>query len=130
MEITKNLNCQIVLSTIVVVIGWFIINHLDATRDRENKLRDIKTEYLINAYLNLANSGMHTPEPNSPYFREMESAIAHIQLFGTPSQISRVRQFQKEFSLNGQASLDPLLNDLRNELRNEFNLSRIEQKVK
>jgi hypothetical protein len=60
----------------------------------------------------------------------MESAIADIQLFGTPSQISMVHQFSKEFAENGKASLDPILKDLRNELRNELNLSRIEENVR
>jgi hypothetical protein len=120
-------NYQILISTIVIVLGWFIVNQLNSTRDRENKLRDIKIEYLINAYHNLANSSMR--KPSSGYFRQMESAVADIQLFGTPSQISKVHQFLKEFSKDGKASMDPLLDDLRNELRDELNLPRIEENV-
>ncbi len=59
-------NYQILISTIVIFLGWFIVNWLNSTRDRENKLRDIKIEYLINAYRNLANSSMR--KPNSEYY--------------------------------------------------------------
>ena len=117
------------LTAVIAVSGWFVAHQLSADRDRANKHRDIQTKYLIDAYRYLANAAQRKPEPNSQYFRDMESAIADIQLFGTLSQIIEVNKFLKEFQEHGKAEMNPILNSLRNELRKELKFPEVEDNV-
>lgn len=130
MEHTSNFNWPIVISAALVIFGWFVVNSLNVDRDRENKLRDIRTQYLIDAYRNLSDASQRKPEPQSKYFRQMESAVADIQLFGTQNQIEKVHAMLDAYSKTSLAPLDPILNDLRNELRTELNLPPINQNVR
>jgi hypothetical protein len=54
--------------------------------------------------------------------KALESAVADIQLLGSPEQVHLARQFALEFAGAGQASLDRLLEALRLELRKELAL--------
>ena len=117
------------LTAIITIIGWFIAHQLSSERNRINKHRDIRLEYLISAYLSLADASLRPPAPNSPYFQKMESAIADIQLFGSESQIEQVKAFLQEYDTKGKGSLDPLMNSLRNDLRKELKLSQIKENV-
>jgi len=90
----------------------------------------MKTEYLISAYRRLANSANRPPMEDSQYFRDMESAIADIQLFGTKRDIELVYSFLTEFAQRGQATLDPLLLELRNRLRDELGYEEVAENVR
>ena len=120
----------LLITTMIAIIGWFAAHRLAANRDRVNKHRDIRIEYLIKAYQKLENAVHRKPEPNSSYFQDMESTVADIQLFGTESQIEKVKTFLNEFEEKGKGSLDDLLNDLRDELRKELDLSKVEGNVR
>lgn len=123
------MNWSILIPAIIVILGWGVVHYFNTKRDRQNKLRDIHIQYLIEAYRNLANSSHRFPEKNSPYFRQIEMAIADIQLFGTTSQIEKVHLMLPEYSKTATLSLDPLLNDLRNTLRTELNLPLVRENV-
>jgi len=123
------MNWAIIIPAFIVIVGWGIVHHFNTERDRQNKLRDIRIQYLIDAYRSLANSSQRPPEKNSPYFRQIESAIADIQLFGTKSQIEKVHVMVTEYPKTATMPLDPLLNDLRNDLRHELNLPPIPENV-
>jgi hypothetical protein len=58
----------------------------------------------------------------------MESAIADIQLFGTPVQLALLRSFTTEATQAGQVSASghDLLANLRDDLRAELQLERAE----
>ena len=43
-------------TVIVVFIGWFVVHLLNAYRDRSNKRREIRVQYLIEAYQNLESA--------------------------------------------------------------------------
>ena len=128
-RINPKQSAPFVLAAIVAVAGWFIGHSLSVERDRANKQRDLRIEYLIDAYRRLANASWRPPEPGSQYFRDMESAIADIQLFGTESQIGQAKNFMSEFQKTGRGPLDKLLNNLRNDLRKEMNLPEIKANV-
>ena len=119
---------QLLITIIVVIAGWFVVHLLTANRDRVNKHRDIRMDYLITAYQRLENAVHRKQE--SKYFRDMESSVADIQLFGNESQIEQVKIFLKEFEEKGLGSVDDLLNNLRDELREELNLSKVEGNVR
>ncbi len=117
------------LTAIIAVGGWFIGHQLSAERDRINKQREIRVGYLINAYRRLANASMRQPEKGSQYYRDMESAMADIQLFGKESQINQAKHFMEEFQKTGKGPLDELLNTLRDDLRKEMNLSKVKTNI-
>lgn len=121
---------SIVLPLLLAVCGWIVVDQLNRRRERDNKLRDIKTDYLIKAYRYLANSSQRTPTSNSPYFREMEAAFADIQLFGSKEQVRMVAEALDHFSRTAWAPLDPIMNDVRNELRKKLHLEPVTDNVR
>ena len=125
----EHIDISHLVTVFVALAGWYLVHRLTAWRDRVNHRRQLKTQYLIDAFRRLANSANRSPAQNSPFFRDMESAIADIQLFGTKKDIELVCSFLEEFSKKGQASLDPLLLALRNNLREELGYEEINENV-
>lgn len=108
-------------ATVITVLLAFFAYWSTLKRDRLSKKRDLRTQYLIEAYRRLESAGNcsdQTPE----VARSLESAVADIQLFGSREQVTLSRAFALEFSANGHASLDALLESLRTDLRNELDL--------
>ena len=117
----------LLVTTVVAIIGWFIAHRLAAARDRESKRRDKRIQYLVEAFRRLATVGNR---PNlSECAEELESAIADIQLFGTPEQINKVQALTKELGEKNKASLNDLVKDLRQDLRKELRLLEVEGKM-
>ena len=116
------------LAVLVALIGWWVVHWLNTIRDRKNHNRQVQTDFLIKAFQRLANASLRTPSP--PYFRDMEAAVADIQLFGSSSQIQMVTSFTEEFAENNMASLNPLLNSLRDSLRKKLGYEPIEHNVR
>jgi hypothetical protein len=123
------LNASQIVTVLIALTGWLFVHRLSAWRDRVNHKRQIQTEYLISAFRRLANSANRAPQANSTYFRDMESAIADIQLFGDKNDVELVKGFLNEFSSNGQASMDTLLSTLRSKLRKELNYDEVTENV-
>jgi hypothetical protein len=90
----------------------------------------MQTDFLVKAFQGLANAANRPPTPGAQHFRDMESAIADIQLLGSKSQIELVEKFTEEFEQTRQASLDPLLNSLRKDLRKELGYEQIDSNVR
>jgi type II secretory pathway pseudopilin PulG len=88
--------------------------------DREQKRRDVQTQYLLEAYRNLELAGRN--ELTSENAARIERAIADIQLLGTPKQIELAQCFASDFAGTGGAQIDHLLLELRTELRKELHL--------
>ena len=125
-----NLLFPLIITSILTISGWLVGSYLNSNRDYDNKLRDIKLSYLIDAYRKLANASQRTT--NRDHFKfDMESAISDIQLFGTNEQIKKLNIALDKVSINQRGiELDPVLNDLRNSLRKEINLNPIESTVR
>jgi len=117
----------LLIPTLVAVVSWFVGNWLSVRRDRANKRRDLRVQYLIDAYRRLEAAGHRPLVP--PYSTDMESAVADVQLFGSALQVSAARRFALEMAEQGHASLDDLLLNLRNELRKELQLEHIKGKL-
>ncbi len=116
----------LLVTTAIAIAGWFAAHALTTRRDRANKRREQRIGYLIEAYRRLescAHRGDHLE------FSKMESAVADIQLFGTPHQVSLVQALVNEFAAGGGASMDALLRDLRRDLRAELRLETVPDKV-
>ena len=109
----------------ITALGWLIVHWLTRRRDYANKLRDIRLQYLIEAYRRLCDASDRQLTPANEHAHGLESAIADIQLFGTDAQVEKLKIFLENYAADGSAALDDVINDLRNELRNELDLSRL-----
>ena len=117
---TPDFVVPLLVTTVVAVVGWYAAHRLSAARDRANKRRELRVQYLIEAYRRLENvSNRPISKATAPDF---EKAIADIQLFGTPQQVALAKEFAVGFAQAGTHTLDPLLNDLRDSLRAELDL--------
>jgi hypothetical protein len=96
-------------------------------RDLTGERRKLRVTYLLEAYRRLEGaSNRDDPNGRRP---DLESAVADIQLLGSPGQVSRARQFATDMARDRSASLDELLFDLRQSLRSELELEPVSDKV-
>src|SRR6267378_2161748 len=116
----------LLVTTVIAICSWFIGHGLTTRRDRANKRRDERIGYLIDAYRRLESCAQRH---GSIQFATLESAIADIQLFGTPCQVELVQGFALEFAKNRTAQADDLLKDLRRELRTELGLETVPDRI-
>ncbi len=114
----------LLIPTVVAIASWFVGSWLSLRRDRANKLRELRVQYLIDAYRRL-EAVVHR-QLDSQQSALMESAIADVQLFGSAPQVAAARRFVSEMR-GGSGSLNDLLLILRNDLRNELELERVEE---
>jgi hypothetical protein len=106
------------ITVLLSLLGWYIAYWTTVRRDRLSKKRDLRIQYLIDAYRRLES----TANRNNAVMDGLESAVADIQLFGSPEQVGLVREFAIKFAADGGASLEDLLESLRGDLRKELEL--------
>lgn len=116
----------LLVTTVVAIVGWYAAHRHAAARDRIGKRREMIVQHLITAYRQL--EPYHDVTPGNA--REMERAIADIQLLGSPEQVHLAQEFALAFARNGTALLDPLLLSLRAALRSELGLPPVEGGLK
>ncbi len=119
----NDFDIKIIIALVSGFIGIFIgvLGHLFALkRDFDNKKREIRISYLIEAYKKIERGAM----PNSDLYNkgEFESAIADIQLLGSEEQVKVAFEFAKKASQGDGSKLQDLLENLRRELRQELKL--------
>ena len=118
---------QIAVTALLAISGWLAVHSLSAARDRRNRQRDLRVQYLIEAYRRLEGaSNKRTDQKVTP---AIESAIADIQLLGTGEQVALAREFAVGFAKEGTASVEPLLVSLRRDLRAELRLPQIREGI-
>jgi hypothetical protein len=111
------------ITAVVVIIGWYVAHFLAGRRDQANKRRDLRVEYLIEAYRRLEFAGNRPlAEDVAP---ELEKAVADFQLFGTERQVELAQAFAVGFAKQRAYPIDSLLNELRQELRKELKLGAV-----
>lgn len=135
----------------IVVAGWFVVNRLERNRDLDNKKLerrrdvynkrlDIKVKYLIDAYRCIAfEAGRPFPiktnmiEDDEKRIKNLEQAIADIQLFGNLPQINMAIEVCKnivdpsseEKMKKCGENMTALLTSLRLDLRDYLQLEKI-----
>ena len=109
---------KLILGTVVIMTGWWVVHWLNSVRDQANKRRELIVGYLINAYRNIEKAAFAF-DPNA-HKDNVESAIADIQLFGSLKQVRLAQEFSDRMSNETTADVRELLTDLRNELRKEL----------
>jgi hypothetical protein len=118
----------LLIPTVVAIVSWFVGSWLSVRRDRANKRRDLRVQYLIEAYRRLATA-TERKETNAEYFADLDSAIVDVQLFGSAHQIAAAQKFAKQLAEHRMAQLSELLASLRDDLREELKLERVEGSI-
>ena len=105
----------------IAVVGWLAGHQFNVYRDRQNKRRDLRIQFLLDAYRRLestANRETKTEEQKLSF----ESAVADIQLLGTPQQVAATVRYLRTHGAGGDAKMDEVLGLLRSDLRCEVGL--------
>ena len=110
------------LSALLIAIGWIVANRLSSQRDFKNKKREIRTQYLMNAYKIIASSANRENKENEN--KEFEIAIEQVQFLGTEQQVLLLETAIKS------RNFTPLLEDLRKDIRIELELETIPEGIK
>ena len=130
LQATPNTSYPSLLIPALVVIGWFVTHLMTDLRDRGNRRRNLRTQYLIDVYRKLEEAARcRAINANTPQAAQLETAIADIQLFGTQKQIALARAFSQVFANAGGADLDELLASISNDLRTQLLLPRVSEPV-
>ena len=125
----KDYRALSIASAIVIALAGWLVGYLTAIRrDRLSKRRELRVQYLIEAFRRLQSS-VNRFEESFESARELESAIADIQLFGSLHQAQLAAAFAWEFAAHGGANLDKLLMSLRADLRKELSLGTLDDPV-
>lgn len=109
----------------VALAGGWLGHYLSSRRDLTNERRRLRVSYLLEAYRRLETRSNNADQD----WKAIESAIADIQLLGSPTQVELARMFAVEMAEQGSATLDSLLYDLRASLRAELDLEAVSKPV-
>ena len=125
MNINWDLLVPLIVTTTFGIVGYFLAHRLAAARERANKRREVRVEYLINAFRAITALYAYSDPMSRPaeVAREAEKAISDVQIFGTSRQIKLFQDFVQNMDL------EVLANALRNELRRELQLEKEDSKI-
>jgi len=118
----------LLIPTFVAIVSWFVGSWLSVRRGRANKRRDLRVQYLIEAYRRLSTA-TERKETDAAYFASLDSAIVDVQLFGSADQIAAAQKFAKQLAAHRTAQLVDLLSSLRNDMRKELQLEHVEGSI-
>jgi len=106
----------------VVALAVVVLGHaFTRDRDRQNRRREQRIDYLVSVYRALSKANHHPLLYEVA--EELEQAIADVQLFGTPEQVALVQKFATELGTAQTAPMDELLFELRKSLRSELGVA-------
>lgn len=118
------------LAALVAIIGLGISHWLTSMRDLNAEKRKIRINFMVEAYRKLEN-GSCRGRNQEKYSEQFHSAIADIQLLGSPIQVEIARKIASAIgSQSGQlVRINELLNALRIELRGELDLPAVSSEL-
>ncbi|MGQ1892033.1 hypothetical protein ACT29H_16470 [Thermophagus sp. OGC60D27] len=111
-----------IISALVIALGWIVSHKLNSQKDLRNKKRDIRTQFLIEAYRTIAYSANR--DNNQEEKKSFEAAIEQVQFLGTKEQISLLANAIET------RNFSPVLEALRAEIRNDLNIETIDVNIK
>lgn len=118
---------SLTLPALVAIAGWLVGHHFNSKRDVANRRKEQVTKFLLDAYRKMEKSASaRKPELT---WDEMESAIADIQLLGSPEQVDLAVAFARQMAAENTAYPQPLLRSLRKSLRSELNLQPLDSEI-
>lgn len=107
---------------LVAVAGWFVGHQFNVFRDRQNKRRDLRIQFLLEAYRRL-ESVTNRESKTEEQMLALESAVADIQLLGSQEQVVATVAYLRRHAAEGGGQIDSVLGLLRRDLRRELGLS-------
>lgn len=113
-----------IISAAVIIVGWAVVHRLTVRRDTLAKRRDLRVQYLLDAYRRLEDAANRPLDSLPEAKRAFESAVADIQLLGTSEQIDALLKYLNQFTKEGGGNVDPVLKLLRDDLRKELSLEK------
>lgn len=119
----------LLVTTFVAIVGWIVAHRFTAKRDLDNKRRDLRVTFLIDAFRRIADAANRTEHAKNEHNQKLESAISDIQLFGTKDQVELAHEFSIQIAMAGTSDLTKLLEALRADLRTELNLEQVANQV-
>jgi uncharacterized membrane protein YciS (DUF1049 family) len=115
------------LVIVTTVVGWLIVHIFDKHRDNLNKKKEIRINFLINAWRLLESA---SNQENNALVHNTEIAIADIQLFGSKRQIELAQKIAIDMATSKHADTLDLLKNLRADLRKELKLEAVPDNFK
>jgi hypothetical protein len=114
------------LAALVAIVGFGISHALTSRRDLNAEKRKVRVNFMIEAYRKL-ESGSCRGANAAKYSEAFHSALADIQLLGSPLQVEVARKIATALGTRtGEpVSINELLNALRQELRVELSLPEV-----
>ena len=112
---------KFLVPAIVAVVGWFVAHQFNSYRERISKRRELRIKFLLEAYRQL-ESAANRPNKTKEQALAFESAVADIQLLGTPEQANATVKFSHQHASSDGAKIDEILQLLRKDLRKEIGL--------
>ena len=112
---------NLVVTTLVALVGWFVIDRLGSVRERELDRRNMVTAFLIETYGAIETVAQRA-DPTAEQTAAFERAFADLQLFGTEDQVLLGRDLASEIVRQGGADPEALLRLLRADLRSALGL--------
>jgi hypothetical protein len=121
-----SLHWNVIIPSILIIGGWFIVNWLTAKRELRNKKREVRIQYLIEAYRSIASAANRGNATSNDQKLSIEAAIEDIQLLGNSDQIAALNKMIESSNSN----FTEILESLRKELRKELALEQVEESLK
>lgn len=115
------------LAALVAILGWTVAHYFAQERDRKNRSKVLRNEYLISAYRTLFRVGLDRDVGKNAV--DCENAISDIQLFGSMRQIELAKKYTQDMSSQGTADLTKLVKELRGALRSELNIEKTSDNI-
>ena len=111
------------LAAVIAVAGWFVLHRFNVRRDRDNKRRELIIAYLLEAYRRM-EAAANREDKTEDQAIAFESALADIQLLGTPDQFAATMEYIEGHGGggDGQVGIGRVLALLRDDLRRELGL--------
>lgn len=119
-----------VLAALVAIVGFGITHTLTSRRDISAEKRKVRISFMIEAYRKLESGSCRGPNA-AKYSEAFHSALADIQLLGSPTQVAIARKMASALGTGtGEpVTINELLNALREELRSELNLPKVSDQL-
>jgi hypothetical protein len=108
---------KILVPVLIAIFGWVVVHWFSMGRDRSNKIRDLKTKYLIEAFQKISLNVYDDSDKS-----KIESALVDIQLFGQPEEVELAHKFMYTIANGEGATPNELIHLLRANLRKELKL--------
>ena len=122
-----------VIGGLIAAASVFIAHYFTKERDYLNARREIRIQFLLQAYRKMVDYG-NRENASAEQKQAFEEAFADIMLLGESEELEKLREFVTPLRSNGNLrehpqGADQILNALRHALRSELDVSRDNGKV-